>query len=158
MDTLSLVTDNITDLLVKILEFTRLRQKILTHNIHNLNKRDFLPEDMPVQEFSNVVNRALAEHIQHRRLLLCDTQNIRFGEDGKMDITPIADELAKTLLQENQDEYLELQIDKLLENSLNQKLAAQLLKHKQATITTVSGLFMKRQDKEKTQLKDMPME
>jgi len=158
MDTLSLVTDNITDLLVKILEFTRLRQKTLTRNIHNLGKRDFLPEDLPVQEFSNVVNRALAEHIQHRRLLLRDTQNIRFGEDGKMDIAPITDELAKTLLQENQDEYLELQIDKLLENSLNQKLAAQLLKHKQATITTVSGPFIKRQDKEKNQLKDMPME
>ena len=38
------------------------------------------------------------------------------------------------LLEEDRDEYFERQINKLWENSLNQKLAAELLRQKRGTI------------------------
>jgi len=47
----------------------------------------------------------------------------------------VVDEYAKELFEENRDEYLELQISKLLENSLNQRVAAELLREKQGTIS-----------------------
>jgi hypothetical protein len=78
-----------------------------------------------------LINNAINEHIRSRRLLFCDTINIKFGPEGGLDIRPTTDEHAKRILEENRDQYLQMQIDKLLENSLNQKVAAELLRQKE---------------------------
>lgn len=136
MNLTSLITDNITELLVKIIEFTRTRQKILTQNITNVNNPGFVPKELAVNEFSGLLSNALDEHIRNQRLLLRDTENIKFGAKGSFEVKPMVDEHSKELLEENRDEYLELQITKLLENSLNQRVAAELLRHKQKTVST----------------------
>jgi len=130
MNLASLVTDNVTELLVKIIEFTQIRQKILTQNINNAHREDFVPKDLAVKEFSALLNDSITEHILSNRLVLRDTENIKFGIGGKFEVKPVVDEYAKKLLEVNRDEYLEFQINKLLENSLNQKVAAELLKRK----------------------------
>ena len=127
----SLITDNITELLVKIIEFTQTRQKILTQNINNIHSSGFIPKDLAVDEFCDLMSEAINEHIRNQRLVLRDTENIKFGAAGSFEVKPAVDEYAKELLEENQDEYLELQINKLLENSLNQRVAAKLLRQKQ---------------------------
>jgi len=131
----SLITDNITEVLVKIIEFTQIRQKILTQNVNNIHIAGFVPKDLEVDEFSDLLNNAISEHARSRRLLLCDTENIKFGTGGSFGVKPVVDEYAKELLEENRDEYLELQINKLLENSLNQRVAAELLRQKQGAIS-----------------------
>ena len=130
-----LITDNITELLVKIIEFTQTRQKILTENINNIHSPGFVPKDLAVGEFSDLLNNAINEHIQNQRLVLCDTESIKFGVSGSFEVKPVTDEYAKELLEENRDEYIELQINKLLENSLNQRVAAELLRQKQGMIS-----------------------
>ncbi len=124
----ALITDNITEILVKVIEFTQTRQKILTQNINNIHRPGFVPRDLPVGEFSDLLNSALSEHARNQRLLLYDTENIKFGAAGSFEVRPVVDEYAKELFEENRDQYLELQIDKLLENSLNQRIAAALLR------------------------------
>ena len=89
-----------------------------------------MPKDLAVDEFSDLLNNAINEHIQNQRLVLCDTESIKFGVSGSFEVKPVADKYAKELLEENRDEYLELQINKLLENSLNQRVAAELLRQK----------------------------
>ena len=131
MNLTSLITDNITEILVKIIEFTHTRQKILTQNITNVNNPRFVPKELAVNEFSGLLNNAIDEHIRNQRLLLRDTENIKFGFRGSFEVKPMVDEHSKELLEENRDEYLELQITKLLENSLNQRVAAELLRQKQ---------------------------
>lgn len=131
----SLITDNITELLVKIIEFTQTRQKILTQNINNIHSPGFVPKDVEVDEFSDLLNNAIDEHTRSRRLLLRDTRSIKFGISGSFEVKPIIDKYAKELLEENQDKYLELQINKLSENSLNQRVAAELLKQKRRMIS-----------------------
>jgi flagellar basal body rod protein FlgB len=135
MNLSSLVTDNITELLVKIIEFTHTRQKILTQNINNIHSPGFAPKDLVVDEFSAALNDAIDEHIQNQRLVLRDTENIKFGISGSFEVKPAVDKHAKELLEKNRDEYIELQINKLLENSLNQRAAAKLLKRKQGIIS-----------------------
>jgi len=135
MNLTALITDNITEVLVKIIEFTQIRQKILTQNVNNIHSAGFVPKDLEVDEFSDLLNNAINEHSQSRRLLLCDTENIKFGTGGSFGVKPVVDEYAKELLEENRDEYLELQINKLLENSLNQRVAAELLRQKQGAIS-----------------------
>jgi flagellar basal body rod protein FlgB len=129
------ITDNITELLVKIIEFTQNRQKILTQNINNIHIPGFVPKDLAVDEFSCLMNNAINEHTRNQRLIFCDTRNIKFGAAGRLETYPTIDHYAKELLEKNRNEYIELQINKLLENALNQKVAAELLKQKQETIS-----------------------
>jgi len=134
MNLMSLITDNISEILIKIVKFTQTRQKILIQNIINVQNPGFVPKELEVNEFSVVLNNAIDEHVLNRRLVLQDTENIKFGARGSIELKPIVDEHGIQLLEENQDEYIVRQIHKLWENSLNQKLAAELLRHKQGTI------------------------
>jgi flagellar basal body rod protein FlgB len=135
MNLASLITDNIAELLVKIVEFTQSRQKILSRNINNIHSFGFVPKDLAVDEFSDLLNDAIDEHIRNQRIVLRDTENIKFGLSGSFEAKPVIDEYAKELLEESRDEYLELQISKLLENSLNQRVAAELLRQKQGMVS-----------------------
>ena len=134
MNLMSLITDNITEILIKIVKFTQTRQKILIQNIINVQNPGFVPKELEVNEFSDVLNNAIDEHVQNQRLVLRDTENIKFGASGSIELNPVIDEYGIKLLEENRDEYIERQINKLWENSLNQKLAAELLRQKQGTI------------------------
>jgi flagellar basal body rod protein FlgB len=134
MNFTSLPADNISELLSKIIEFTQIRQKTLTQNINNIHNPEFVPKDIAVEEFSALLHEAIDEHTQNGRLLLRDTENIKFGLCGSFKVKPIVDEYAKELLEEDVGDYLELQIDKIIENSFNQRVAAQLLKERQEAI------------------------
>ena len=128
-------TDNITELLVKIIEFAQTRQKILYRNINDYGRAGFVPRDLAVDEFSRSLNTAVEEHVLSGRLILCDTKNVKFGAGGSFSTEPIVDERAKQLLRNSRDEYLELQLNKLMENSLNQRIAAELLRQKQGIVS-----------------------
>ncbi len=132
MDSPSTVMDNVTELLVKIIEFTEERQKLLASNIRGAKQLGYIPRDLQVSEFCGALNIAIMEHATKKRLLLCDSDCVKFGAGGSMQLEPIADEYSVSLLNAGKhDEYLEHQISKLLENSLNQRVAAELLRQKQ---------------------------
>jgi hypothetical protein len=128
MDLRSPIPDNISDVLLRVIRFTQLRRAILQRNIRGIKTPGYVPRDLPVIEFADVLDNAVTEHCRHHRLLFRDTANIKFGTGGTMRIRPLADEYAKTLLQANPDEYLTLQINRLLEDCLNQKVAEELIR------------------------------
>ena len=134
MNTTPLATDNITEILVKIIEFTHARQKLIIRNITSINIPGYVPQKLAVKEFSGLLNSALDEHIQNQRLLLRDTENIKFGSSGNFEVKPTVDKHSKLLLEKNRDKYIELQTKRLKENSMNQRVAAELLKQKQNAI------------------------
>lgn len=133
MNLSAVITDNIAEILVKVMEFTQTRQRVLAQNINDIHRAGFVPRDLPVDEFSRLLNNAIDEHIRKQRLILCDTEHIKFGTNGSFEVQPIVDETAKEIFAESQDRYLELQINKLMENSLNQRIATELLMQKQRT-------------------------
>ncbi len=124
------IADNISDVLVKIIYFTQLRRRVLHDNLGKADEPGFVPQDMPVREFAEALNGAVAEHLQHQRLLFRDTPNVKFGPNNTMEVRPVADLQAHALLRANRDEYTELQISKLLENCLNRRVAQELLRQK----------------------------
>ena len=129
----ALATDNITEILHKIIEFTQIRQKILIRNINAVNTWDFVPKDLDVDEFSKLMCLAIEEHSKNKRLVLCDGKYTKFGAGGSFNISPIIDEKAGQILKKDRNEYLRNQILKLLENSLNQRIATQLLRTKHSS-------------------------
>ena len=136
MNQQAVVTDNISEVLTKIIEFTHNRQKILTDNINNVHNFGFIPKDLAVNEFSDLLDAAIDEHVRNKRLVLCDSRNVTFGAEGFFEAKPVIDSFAKKLLDENKNEYIELQVNKLLENAINQRLAAELLQQRQAISET----------------------
>ena len=137
MNLSELIRDNITEILIRIVKFTQTRHKILIQNIINVRDPEFVPKELEVNEFSSLMSSAIDEHVHNQRLVLCDTENIKFDMGGRLEVRPVIDELSKKLFKENREEYLERQMNKLWENSLNQKLAAELLKKKQGTTSFV---------------------
>lgn len=127
-----LITDNVTELLLKIVNFTQTRREILTQNIHNMHSPGFVPKDLDVYGFCELLNNAIAQHIQCHRLVLRDTDNIKFGPSGSFKVKPIIDRYAKELLEQDKDQYLELQVHRLGENSLNLRIAKELLRQKES--------------------------
>ena len=142
MNVSGMVSDNVAELLVKIIDFTIARHKILTENVHSLDAEGFVPMDLPVEEFALLMECAIAEHKRSKRLLLCDTANIKFGSNGMISTEPMIDEAAQRLLEANVNEYLEFQLKKLSENAINQKVAAELLKQKQGMLSILSNYEM----------------
>jgi len=127
----SLIQDNIAELLVEIIEFTQARHRILTDNIKNYQNDDFLPMDLATDEFSILLHNSINEHVANQRLVMFDTDHIKFGSDGTFEAIPRPDEYASELLRNDPEQYLDFQIDNLMENMLNQKIATELLNQKQ---------------------------
>ena len=92
---------------------------------------DFVPRDLDVSGFVDSMNQAVCEHIQSRRLLLCDTESIKFGPEGSFESLPLVDEQAEQLFNEDFKKYMKLQVDKLTENLLNRRVATKLLTHRE---------------------------
>jgi flagellar basal body rod protein FlgB len=133
MDLSALITDNIAELLVKILEFTRVRHQVLIGNIEDMSNPGFLPRDLDVEQFAELMEEAINEHQRYGRLRLRDTEHIKFGENGRFELEAVVDENARDILERNTKAYLELQKDKLKENLVNHRLAGELLRQKQGT-------------------------
>ncbi len=123
-------TDNITEVLEKIITFTERRNHLLMRNIEAVDDENLVPVDLDVEDFAGLMTEAILEHIQNKRLLLCDSETIRFGRGGSFECTPIVDEEAMELLGIDPNEYVCHQIRKLSENFINHKVAVELLEHK----------------------------
>ncbi len=123
-------TDNITEVLEKIIKFTERRNHLLMHNIEKVDDEEFIAMDLDVDDFAGLMTDAIGEHIQNKRLLLCDSATIRFGRGGSFECMPIVDEEAEELLRIDPNEYVCHQIRKLSENFINHKMATELLEHK----------------------------
>ena len=133
--------DGITELLLKIVEFTQIRQKILIQNLNSAQNPDFVPRDLPVEEFSNLINAAISEYMANHRLVLCDGKNVKFVKAGNFQAAVLVDEEAKDLFEQDRDEYLQFEINKMLENTLNQRIALELLKQKQSGESDIGHCF-----------------
>ena len=94
--------------------------------------------EMEVNRFSDLISYAVDEHVRNERIVLHDTKHIKFGPGGSFKTKPVNDEFSRKLLIEDPDKYLDHQVKKLLENSLNQRIAAEMLEYKKHTV--VAGI------------------
>lgn len=130
----STAIDNVSELLNRVLEFTEQRHAILTSNILDYGEDGFVAQDLDVTGFSDCMATAIYEHLNSKRLLLCDKDNIRFGELGCLESEPIVDDEAMSLLETNRELYFEYEMRKLSENLLSSKVATKLLSQRQGQL------------------------
>ncbi|MFH1614122.1 MAG: hypothetical protein ABIG61_03425 [Planctomycetota bacterium] len=130
-----LVTDNVTEVLLKIIRFTEMRHELLVNNITRFGGDEFEPKDLDNVNFAAVLGEAVEEHSRTRRLLLRDTGNIKFGCDGSFSAEPILDQYANELLEKDINKYIVFEVSKISENLLNYQLAVKLLKAKDGVMS-----------------------
>jgi flagellar basal body rod protein FlgB len=128
------VTDNITDILIKVIEFTVATERVLQKNIQNVNQEGYIPLGFEVEDFCHILNIALDEHLRTKRLVLIDTDSIKFGESGNFALKAVPDDKARQLRLDDADGYLEQQMNRLMENKLNQNVAKHILKQKEGLL------------------------
>ncbi len=119
-------TENIIELLNMILHFTKSREQVLIDNIRYLEKPGFVPKDLDAEAFSQIVDAALTEYITHNRLVLRDTENIQFLQEGAFHVRPAEDDDA-VRLRPNTERYLQYQAQKLAQNATNARVAERLI-------------------------------
>jgi len=131
MNISSAVTDSITELLSKVMEFTKRRRELISANILNVNEPGYQPKDLDVEEFAGLMAQAISEYLQSQRLLLCDGRHTYFLENGRFATVAVVDQEAARLRALDSKTYLQEQMGKLFENVLNGRLAEELLATKQ---------------------------
>ncbi|MCF7955020.1 MAG: hypothetical protein K9M75_04395 [Phycisphaerae bacterium] len=129
-------TDNVIEILGKIVEFTDRRGMVLHNNIVNAATKDYRPADLDAAAFADLMGRALSEHLICDRLILIDSEYIKFGPEGTFEALPFTDIKACELHASDTKQYLKYQIEKISENRKNKKAAIQLIQQKQARITS----------------------
>lgn len=129
-------TDNVIEILCKILDFTDRRGKVLHNNIVNIDTENYRPADLDAATFADLMGRALSEHLISNRLILIDSEHIKFGPNGTFEALPVTDTEACELLAADTNLYLKEQLKKLSENQRNKKAAVQLIEQKLAKKTS----------------------
>lgn len=133
MDLSSLVRDNVDEVLVKIIQFTHIRHRVILENINNCHSAGFIPRQVDVEGFAKIISIALSEHRRTRRLVLCDSDSVSFMPGGRLSIKLKIDAAARSLFEQDFGQYLHLQRQRLNENVVNNKTACALLGHKLKT-------------------------
>jgi len=124
----AITTDHVDELLILVIRFTRARRVVLIDNLLHMDVDGFVPKDLAVLEFSEQLHVAISEHISHRRLILRDKPHVRFGRLGRLYLLPQTDQLAKGLLESDIRAYIQYQMHRFLENTLNEEVALKMLR------------------------------
>ena len=122
------VTDHIQELLVLVVRFTRARRHVLINNLRRMDREGFVPQDLAVEEFTQQLHLAINEHVLRRRLVLRDNPHVRFGAQGRLELVPETDCTAQELLNRDSEAYLRYETQRLVETSLNERLAMKMLR------------------------------
>ncbi len=126
--------------LQQVYSFAGARQRLLAHNISNLQTPGFRSLDVSVREFREDLARAVAERRgstggQHGELDLRNTDEIERGPEGFMRLKPTTASGAPTLDTGN-DSDVERLMQGLAENTMAFRLASDLIRRENQLLHT----------------------
>ncbi|MCE7972933.1 MAG: hypothetical protein DYG92_01220 [Leptolyngbya sp. PLA1] len=126
--------------LQEVYSFAGARQRLLAHNIANLQTPGFKSLDVSVRRFREDLAKAVAERRsttggQHGELGIPDSDEIERGPEGFMRLTPATRGGAPTLNSGN-DSDVERLMQGLAENTLAFRLASDLIRRENQLLHT----------------------
>lgn len=126
--------------LEKMLQFAAARQKVLVHNIANMDTPDFRPMDLSTRNFQQALGKASAERAaatggQTGCLPLADTEEVHARRDGGLDVTPTTPS-GNILYQDRNNRDLERMMQDLAENALAYRATTEFIKRENDLLRT----------------------
>ncbi|NQU75221.1 MAG: hypothetical protein HQ546_02765 [Planctomycetes bacterium] len=123
--------------LQQVLSFSEQRQKVLAHNIANMNTPGFRACDLPVEEFTQALSDAVMQRdgSMPHRFRMQSTRNITF--DSNMNVAPATIEVGGLMnYYDGADRSIERLQNEMLKNAMWHEAAAKLYTHQTQLLDT----------------------
>jgi flagellar basal-body rod protein FlgB len=122
--------------LEQMMRFTAQRQRVLAHNIANIDTPDFLPLDVSPQRFQDALRQAV--EVRRRaggtgELAPPQSREIRVGPDGSWTLRP-GTSSGNILYHDRNNRDVEVMMKDLAENALTFRVAADLYRQQNDTL------------------------
>ncbi len=127
------VTLILSELLSLIKTFSCLRHQQLLKNLNGVDTPGYIPEDLPVTPFAEAMHIAINEYLLSQRLVMVDSDCVRFGCNGTFTVKRQIDVEAQALLVSDKIAYKELILTRMHENTLSEKATQEILSLLQPT-------------------------
>lgn len=126
--------------LQQLLRFAGARQRLLVHNIANMDTPDFRPADVSPAAFQSTLRDAIkarreATGGEHGTLPMPDSDEVSFAANGSIRLTP-GTPSPGVLYHDRNNRDLERQMQALAENTLTYRTASELLRRNQDLLRT----------------------
>lgn len=120
-----------------MVRFTAQRQKLIAHNIANLDTPDFVQVDVSTRDFQSALRRAVEDRRSRSgglgALPTFSTREVQVSRDGSMTLRP-STPAGSVLYHDRNNRDMERLMQDLAENQLAFRLATDLLRREQDTL------------------------
>ena len=125
-------------LLEKVVEFTEQRQKVLAHNIANIDTPFYKTQDLDTAGFEQMLRRAVDRRRDSgsRELTFRQETNLRLDAAGALMAKPVTLRHNNILFHDQNNRNAEQEMAELAKNTMLHNLAATLLKGQFEMLTT----------------------
>ncbi len=118
--------------LEKMLQFAGARQKVLAHNIANMETPDFQPMDLSTRDFQHALAAAAEDRRQcgggqRGELNIADTDEVHVAANGALEVTPQTPS-GNILYHDRNNRDLERMMQDLAENALTYRATADFIR------------------------------
>ncbi len=116
--------------LERVLQFTRQRHRVIANNIANISTPHYKAQDLPVAEFSALLQRGIARRQDHpgERFRLDSGFDVRETSDGRLEITRLAFPTTGVLRHDENNVSVDLEMAKLSRNAILHDALLQMLR------------------------------
>jgi flagellar basal-body rod protein FlgB len=129
--------------LEKVLQFAAQRQKLLAHNVANIETPDFRPMDVSVGDFQKILARAVeakragaqTTNINQGPLPFPGSREVAVGADGRLTLNPRTSS-GNVLRHDRNNSDLERMMQDLAENGLMFKATVDLIRRENDLLRT----------------------
>jgi len=127
----------------RVVQFTEQRQRVIAHNIANINTPHFIPSDLSVSEFQSSLRDAIDKRRSSKDpvngpVQPKDTKTINFGRGG-LSASPI-DRNQNILFHDRNNRSVERLMQDMVENAMAYTASLQMLKSRMDTLGTAISL------------------
>lgn len=113
-------------ILEKVAAFTESRQRLLAHNIANVDTPGYQVTDVSEARFNETLRKAMADRKDTGRFEMDDTSDFYTDDKGHLHLTP-DDSMDNVLFHDRNNRSIESLITDMTKNSMRHEMAIQLL-------------------------------
>jgi flagellar basal-body rod protein FlgB len=125
-------------LLEKVVQFTEQRQKVLAHNIANVDTPFYKTRDLDVPGFQRMIRDAIDRRRAggRREIGFRSTRDLRIGANGSLQARPTQIRGANILFHDQNNRNMEEEMSELAKNQMMHNMAIALLREQFGVLKT----------------------
>jgi len=135
----SLINRGSLPVLQAVMSFTEARHEVLANNVSNIDTVGYKMRDLPVGEFFESLNEAIAHRDRRgtgEPLRIRSSRHLEWDNRGNFQVKPMEMENSNILFHDRNNRFVEKQMSELAKNTLLHNLTVELLRKKYEGLET----------------------